>query len=250
VPVLWALVLATERTGRAGGTIRERRAPPLPLIAAGLFFAGDLAVWHWSIMLTSVANATLLANWAPIFVTLALWLVWGERPSGRFVAAMATALAGAALLIGGDFQPTPARLLGDALGIATAMFYAAYQLTLSRIGPRLPALRIMACATTVTALALLPLALASGGPLFPATAAGWLPLLGLALLSQVLGQSLIAHGIARLPATLSSVGLLLQPVMAGLFAWVLLAEALAPLQVAGGAIVLAGIWLARAARRR
>src|SRR5262245_14598683 len=38
------------------------------LFAAGFFFAGDLAVWHWSIVLTSVANATLLANVAPIFV--------------------------------------------------------------------------------------------------------------------------------------------------------------------------------------
>lgn len=83
MPVLWALVLATQRAGGADRTIREYPAPHLPLIAAGLFFAGDLAVWHWSIMLTSVTNATLLANWAPIFVTLAVWLLWGERPTGR-----------------------------------------------------------------------------------------------------------------------------------------------------------------------
>ena len=44
------------------------------LIAAGLLFAGDLAFWHWSIVLTSVANAVLLANCAPIFVALAVWL--------------------------------------------------------------------------------------------------------------------------------------------------------------------------------
>ena len=58
-----------------------RRAAPRPVsaslrpaVAAGLFFAADLAVWHWSITYTSVANATLLANLAPIFVTLASWL--------------------------------------------------------------------------------------------------------------------------------------------------------------------------------
>lgn len=35
------------------------------LTLAGVFFAGDLAFWHWSINLTSVANSTLLANAAP-----------------------------------------------------------------------------------------------------------------------------------------------------------------------------------------
>ena len=42
----------------------------LRLAIAGIFFAADLSFWHWSIKLTSIANATLLANFAPIFITL------------------------------------------------------------------------------------------------------------------------------------------------------------------------------------
>ena len=62
-------------------------------------------------------------------------------------------------------------------------------------------------------------------------------------------QGLIAYALAHLPAAFSSVSLLLQPVMAAIFAWLLLAEPLSPLQFAGGAVVLAGIYLARRGSR-
>jgi drug/metabolite transporter (DMT)-like permease len=76
---------------------------------------------------------------------------------------------------------------------------------------------------------------------------GWAKLAGLAIISQVAGQSLIAYAMAHLPATFSSVGLLLQPVMAALFAWVLLGETLGPLAIAGGVVVLVGIRIAQRA---
>jgi drug/metabolite transporter (DMT)-like permease len=76
---------------------------------------------------------------------------------------------------------------------------------------------------------------------------GWVKLIGLALISQVAGQSLIAHAMAHLPATFSSVGLLFQPVMATLFAWLLLGEAVSALQLAGGFTVLVGIRTVHAA---
>jgi drug/metabolite transporter (DMT)-like permease len=88
-------------------------------------------------------------------------------------------------------------------------------------------------------------ALASGEQLFPATVYGWLILAGLALISHAAGQGLIAYALAHLPAAFSSVSLLFQPVMAALFAWLLLHEPLVALQVLGGLIVLAGIYVAR-----
>jgi drug/metabolite transporter (DMT)-like permease len=103
----------------------------------------------------------------------------------------------------------------------------------------------MAVTTTITALILLPVAVASGEMLLPEGAPGWLKLLGLAWISHAAGQGLIAYALAHLPAGFSSVGLLFQPVMAALFAWVLLGEPLVALQFAGGAVVLAGIYVAR-----
>jgi drug/metabolite transporter (DMT)-like permease len=110
-------------------------------------------------------------------------------------------------------------------------------------------LQLMAVTSTVTAGVLLPAALASGEVLLPGGATGWLVLLGLAWVSHAAGQGLIAYALAHLPAAFSAVGLLFQPVMAAAFAWLLLGEPLVALQVAGGAVVLAGIYLARRSSR-
>ena len=74
---------------------------------------------------------------------------------------------------------------------------------------------------------------------------GWAVLLGLAVVSQVLGQSLIAYGFAHLSAALSSVSVLTQPLVAALLAWSLFGEALASPQLFGAMLVLIGIVIAR-----
>ncbi|HEV7802547.1 MAG TPA: DMT family transporter [Burkholderiales bacterium] len=243
LPVLWLWARIESRA-----TTRESGPADIGiLLLAGFFFAGDLAVWHWSIVLTSVANATLLANCAPIFVALAAWLLYRRRPKALFLLGLATAVGGMVLLLRGDFQHRGDALLGDALGIVTAMFYAAYQLTVTRARKTVSTARIMAVSGAVTALILLPIALASGERFLPLSAHGWLLLLGLALIAQAGGQSLIAYAMAHLPATFSSVGLLLQPVIAAALAWVLLGEALTSLAIAGAVLVLIGIRIAHAA---
>jgi drug/metabolite transporter (DMT)-like permease len=236
LPFLWAWAWWDSRN-----VVVPAANPRMLLFAAGFFFAGDLAVWHWSIVLTSVANATLLANLAPIFVTLAAWLIWRSRPNARFVTGLATALVGVIMLIGGDFKLHGTEVTGDILGVITAMFYAAYQLTVTRLRGTVNTARIMAVSSVVTAAFLLPMALLSSEQFVPATLAGWWKVFGLAAISQVAGQSLIAYAMAHLPATLSSVGLLLQPVMAGLFAWILLGETLSAVAIAGAVMVLVGI---------
>jgi drug/metabolite transporter (DMT)-like permease len=159
---------------------------------------------------------------------------------------MFTAIAGMFVLVGPEFGQGGQPLLGDALGALTAVFYAGYFLAIkvARDGGVTTA-RVMAWSTTITAVVLLPVSLAFPQPVLPHSAAGWWVLVGLALVSQVLGQGLIAFAFAHLPASLSSVSLLIQPVMAALFAWMLFNEPVGAFQWIGGAVVLAGIWLAR-----
>jgi drug/metabolite transporter (DMT)-like permease len=246
LPFLWAWAWMDRR-----GAVPVQGKPHGLLFAAGFFFAGDLAVWHWSIMLTSVANAVLLANLAPIFVTLAVWLLWRKKPALMFLAGLAAALTGVVLMVGGNFPNVSGRaLLGDMLGIVTAMFYAGYQLTVTRLRGTVSTARIMAVSSVVTAAILLPIAWLSGEVFFPATAVGWMKILGLALVAQVAGQSLIAYAMAHLPSTLSSVALLLQPVMATLFAWILLGEKLGAIAFVGAALVLIGIRIATQAEKK
>lgn len=219
------------------------------LILAGLCFAADLAVWHWSILFTSVANSTLFANFAPIFVTLGGWLIFGERFSLTFLGGMATALTGAIVLMGEHLTLSGRALAGDALAIAAAVFYAGYILAVKRLRAEFSAVTIMTWSGAVTCLALLPVALLSGESLIAQSAYGWAILIGLAWLSHAGGQSLIAHALADLPAAFSSVSLLLQPAAAAVLAWIILAEPLSLWQGLGGVLVLAGIIIARRGSR-
>lgn len=217
----------------------------LQLATAGLFFAADLAVWHWSIAFTSVANATLLANFAPVFVALGGWLFFSDRFTKIFLMGMATALLGALLLMGESLSLSDQHLFGDALGLLTAVFYAGYILCVSRLRLRFATVIIMAWSGLVSSTLLLLVTLISGESLMAETAYGWSVLIALALISQVVSQSLIAYALAHLPAAFSSLGLLLQPAVATVLAWVIFKETLTPWQGLGGLIVLVGIFVAR-----
>ncbi len=247
LPVLWLWNAADQARDRAPRPLG--RADVLGLVIVGLFFAGDLAFWHWSIRYTTVANATLLANFAPVFVALAGWAMFGERFSRTFLIGMATALAGACVLMGRSVTLSPTNLLGDALGLVTAMFYAGYIVCVGRLRARLSTATIMAGSGLVTCAALLPVAVVSGESLVAESLYGWLVLLGLALVSHCGGQGLIAYALAHLPAAFSSVSLLLQPAVAAGLAWLLLGEALGPYQGLGAVLVLTGIYLARRGSR-
>jgi drug/metabolite transporter (DMT)-like permease len=253
-PALFALVWLTRKPAV------ERAAAPLTLQTAGkefsalafcgLMFAGDLAVWHYSIGFTTVANATLLANLAPVFVALAAWVLFRDPPNRRLLLGMALAMAGCGILMSTSFSIDQTHLYGDLLGVITAMFYAAYQISVSRLRKRYRALTVMAWSSLTTAPVLLVLMLVLGEPVWPQSAAGWLPLLGVALFSHAGGQTLIAYGFAHLNPTFSSTSLLIQPVAAAILAWLIFGEALTVYHLAGGAVVLLGVFIAKQATRR
>jgi len=243
-PFLWGWALATQRQDQAQG---KRIDFTGVLALAGIYFAGDMALWHLALHDTTVANATLLSNIAPIFIALWLWWAHRVRFTRLFVMGMAIALVGAAMLVGPNVSAGthPHHLLGDILGLSSAVFYAAYQWVIKAARNPYSTARLMAWSTTVTAGVLLPFALASSGAFWPAQATGWLPLLALALIAQIGGQTVIAYALAHLPASLASVGLLIQPLTATVAAWILFQETIGPVQMAGGILLLWGIYLSK-----
>lgn len=149
------------------------------------------------------------------------------------------------MLMGRSFTLSATNLLGDALGLVTAGFYAGYIVSVSRLRAKFSTAAIMAWSGLVTLAVLFPVALWSREDLVPMTLHGWAVLIGLALLSHAGGQSLIAYALAHLPAAFSSVSLLLQPAVAAILAWVVLGEALGAYQGLGAMMILVGIYLAR-----
>ncbi|GAB5389577.1 MAG: DMT family transporter [Alphaproteobacteria bacterium] len=217
------------------------------LCLPGLFFAGDLGLWHHSILLTKAVNASLLANCQTIFVSLFALLVLKEVLGFRFWLGLALALSGVVLLMWDSLELGGDNLKGDILSIGVAMFYAAYILTVSWLRKRFSAGLIMTCAATVTGLTLLPIALISGEQMLADTLFGWGILIGIAMVAHVGGQNLIAQGLADLPTGFSSVALLVAPVAAGLSGWLILGESMTVLAFIGAGITLTGILIARLA---
>lgn len=217
----------------------------LMLLLPGVFLTIDLLAWHLSLDMTSVANATLLANLAPVFVTLGAWLLFRAKITRIFLAGLAMTLAGVVILKGGPLAMGDGEIAGDATAIVAAIFYAAYMLAIGYVRTRFSTLRIMVWSTFSTALLVLPFALVFEDALVPVTLYGWAMLLGLALVCHVGGQGLVTYALAYLPTAFSSLTLLLQPVVAAVLAWLLLGEAVGPMQAIGGTIVLAGILVAR-----
>jgi drug/metabolite transporter (DMT)-like permease len=241
-PVLWMWAGRVRADDVSAG---RRTDFSMALVWAGLLFAGDMGLWHLSLHYTTVSNATLLSNFAPVFIALWMWLAYRVRFGRVFIIGMLSALAGAVLLVRPNAAGGDSKSLGDGLGLITALFYAGYQLVIKDARSQYSTARLMAWSTTVTALALLPFALMSAAPFWPTTAIGWLPLLALALIAQIGGQTVIAYASAHLPPSLSSVSLLIQPLTATIAAWVLFGEAIGPWQLAGGVLLLWGISLSR-----
>ncbi|MCW0236577.1 MAG: DMT family transporter [Ferrovibrio sp.] len=249
VPPLWLVWRFRPADAAPRASETSWGIPPLGvLLIPGLLFAGDLFFWHLSIKYTSVANATLLSNFAPVIVTLGAWLVLREKITSSFLVALLVAFCGALMLVGASFRLGGDYVFGDLLAFTTAIFYGAYMIAVAKLRGRHGTQEIMLWSSLVSGLALLPMVWLMGESLWPATLQGWAILFGLAWISHALGQGLIAYALGHLPASFSSLVVLVQPVAAAFFGWLWLGEGLQPLQIAGGAVVLIGILLARRAQ--
>jgi len=236
------LALLALRDGKGVKT-----APSKMMLLAGLFFALDLSFWHYGVKLTSVANATVLTNLSPVVVTVAAWFLFRERPGRIFIAGLALAISGAATMaMAADKGQAINAPLGDVLSLFTAVWYAFYFLAMRKARQGAGASRAMFWSTLVSTPLLLAVALLFREDIFPAGPAGWWACIGLAAV-HVAGQGSIAWALGRLPASIASVVVLAQPVVAAVFGWILFSEALTPLQMLGGVLTLAGVIIAQRA---
>ena len=249
IPVFWTwAAIESRRHARSElARTRLRQSDLWLMIFAGAVFAANISAYAWAVHLTSVANASLLSNLAPIFVSLASFLLLGERVSRGFVAAMIAAIVGVTILVGDKLGLGQEELLGDGLGVFSSLAFAFYLMAIGRVRLRQPSSTVMAASVVVTALTLLVLALATGESLLPRTIYGWADLLALALVSQALGQGLLTVALAHVSATFSAVSLLILPVTAAFYGWLFFGEPLSLNQAVGAPIVLASILAARLA---
>ncbi len=244
----WRFLFAIPALLIIAAIVRAPIRKPGMLAAAGVAFGAEIGVWHVALTLTTVANATLFSNMTPIIAVLAGWLLFKERIRGGFAIGACIALFGAALLSLGKSDQGQAALIGDLLGLLSAVGYATYLIILSRARRTVHVVPAMLVTTCFAMLVSLIASVALGERILPQSASIWALLIGLGLVVHVGGQGLIAMGIGALPIALSTVLLWIQPVAAAAFAWVLFGENLGPVALIGAALIVVGITIVQKLR--
>jgi drug/metabolite transporter (DMT)-like permease len=232
----------------------RRPAPParntvLLTLAGGAFFGIELVLWQVALLVTSVANATLLTNIAPVWVGLGALVLFRERLGHYFWPGLALALAGMALVVSGGARHLARFNYGDMLSIVGSLFYALYLLVTQRVRAGMDTLTFLALSVASSVVLLFAVCLVMGAPLAGFSGRTWAALAALGLLSHLGGYLSINYALGHLPATTVSVTLLAQPVITALISIPLLGEFLSARQILGGALVLLGIYLVNRRRR-
>ena len=225
-----------------GPKLPDRRTLLLSVLA-GIFFGLDLAFWNVSVMITSAANSTFLAYLAPVWVGLAALFIFKEKMKRSYWPGTALALAGMFVILG-QKNITGLRFgQGDILAVVSSFFYAGYLLTTQAARRRSGTLLFTTFSVFSSTALLLVISLFKAEKLTGFSAKTWLAFLGLGLISHLGGWLAINFALGHTKASVVSVSLLGQPVVTALAAWPLLGEPLGAAQVAGGLLILAGVFI-------
>ncbi|MFQ5945476.1 MAG: DMT family transporter [Anaerolineae bacterium] len=221
----------------------------LLLAASGVFLGLHFALWIASLSHTSVASSVIFVTTSPLFVAAAAHLLGIDRVSRPTAIGIAVAAAGGILIGSGDLSVGRGALWGDLLALGGAAMAAGYLLIGRKRRRGLTNLAYVAPVYGLAALLNLGLAAGAGLPFGGYAAVTFLMFLFLALGPQLLGHSSINWALGHLSAPFVSVAILGEPVGATLLAYLLLSETPAPETLAGGALILAGVYLASRGER-
>jgi drug/metabolite transporter (DMT)-like permease len=249
VLVPWRLFSALSSAHARADAARINSRAILLALAGGVFFGVDLALYNTAVMRTTATTATLLGNNAPIFVGIGTWLFFRRRPRRRFWIGLALAMAGAVIVIAAGAtsgRGTPGDLSGAFMAVAAAAFFAAYLLATERVREEMDTLTFSTIAIVGSVATVLLVCVVLDMPLGGFSTRTWLALLGLGLISQLGAYLGLTYALGHLPATVTSVGLLAQVPLTAILAVPLLGEPLTAPYLAGGALVLAGIYVVNA----
>jgi len=235
---------------RAGSNPSIRSwAIAFPLLA-GIFTAGDLALWTSSLSYTTAANATLLGNTAPLWVALGAWLILKQELSPAFWRGLIITLVGAALILGTDLILHPRFGVGDVMAMLTGFFYGGYFLFTEKSRLHFDPVSHIWLVGIGASLALFIINRILHYPLTGYDTRTWLVFLATAIVSQLIGYMALAYALGHLPASIVSPTMVLQPVVTTVLAIPLLGEIPGVWQGVGGAVALAGIYLVNQSHNR
>lgn len=247
------LMLAAWVFARRAPVERRSGLALVALLAAGLLFAADLAVWHRSIWYLGPGLATLLGNFQVFVLAIVGIVFFREQVRWELLVAIPMAILGIGLVVGFEWRSLDADYRwGIFFGLSTALFYSAYILALRRARAASPEGSIASDLMIVSLVSAACLYAGSGmagpGITLPDPGSAWL-LAAYALVAQVVGWLLISGSLPHVPASRVGLILLLQPTLAFIWDILIFARAFGPRELAGAALAIAAIGLGSLPRR-
>lgn len=231
--VIFAVVFALTGRRLSWATLRT-------CALGGVIFTADVACSFLAFRLTSVADATIIGALAPVFIMIGASRWFGERVGRRDLVFVAISFAGVALVAIGSAGTPAFDAWGDLFALVSVFTWTAYWLFSKRARASVGALEYMTSVILVAAVLMTGVALVSGEGLSPPTRGmDWLLIWAVALGAGAIGHVLLAWSHRHVEAWLGSLISQCMPVASSIAAWVLLDEALTPLTVVGGLVVLA-----------
>ena len=219
---------------------------------AGVFFACDLVSFHMAVDVIGAGLGTVMGNVQVVIIAFAAWILWGERPRRAVLVALPVIMFGVVLISGvvgsGAFGADPR--LGAAIGMVTAASYSGYLLVIRQASPDHRPAGPVAISTAVTGIVAAVFGFAIGNLDLVPSLPSHLYLAALGILAQSFGYVAIQASLPKLPAVITSVLLLVQPVASVALGGLLLGEDPSPFQLFGVALVIVGIATATGALAR
>jgi drug/metabolite transporter (DMT)-like permease len=219
------------------------------MLLSAVSLAFHFGLWVASLERTSVATSVVLVTTQPVFVGLGAWLALHERPSRAVVMGTVIAGLGAVLLVSDDWSDM-GTMGGNVMALLGAAAVSVYVIVGRTMRQRLSLTSYTGVVYSGTALLLLAAAVGTGTALAGYSLEAYLLIAAMALVSQLIGHNAINWSLAALPAAVVAVAILGEPVIASAIAAFVLDEVPTLLEIAGGAVVLAGLYVALSGERR
>ncbi|MEY3256981.1 MAG: hypothetical protein RLZZ29_2116 [Cyanobacteriota bacterium] len=214
-------------------------------VLSSMLGTSAIFLWASSLTQTSVANSNLLHNVTPIFAVLGGWLFLGQSFDYKFLLGMLLAIIGVFIISFGDFHSEVNSLYGDSLALLSAVFYALNYLVREKLRSKFSASTILLWTSLLSGCFTFLITLTTETQLFPNSWQTWLAVICLAVLCQIIGQGLLIHNLKQFSSAFITLLMLTEPLLTALFAFIIFAEKLSPLNWVAFIVVLIGIYIAK-----
>lgn len=240
-----ALIAVPLAGGNFAAGLRSISRSDLAYIAgAGFFLALHFSFWITSLDYTSVSSSVLFTNLQVVFVLLFSFLLLGEKVNAKAIGGILLALLGSSFIAGGDWHN--GRLLGDMMALLSGLFVAVYILAGRKVRVRVDAMTYTALVSGVAGVVLLLAAIMGGQQFFNYPIQDWMFFLLLAVGPGIAGHGVIIWALKYVKAPVVAVSILGESVGASILAYFIFEESLLWFQLAGGLLILTGIYAAAA----